>query len=40
MGKRFDEMLEIVSENLKGGEMLVSQGQVKLVNGDKVEVIK
>lgn len=40
MGKRFNEMLEIISENLKGGEMLVSQGQVKLVNGDKVEVIK
>jgi len=38
MGKRFDEMLEIISEKLKGGEMLVSQGQVKLVTGDKVEV--
>jgi len=40
LGKRFDEMLEIVSDDLKGGEMLVSQGQAKLVTGDKVDVVK
>jgi hypothetical protein len=40
IGKRFDDQLEIISENLKGGDMLVTEGQAKLINGDKIEIVK
>ncbi|HLP71656.1 MAG TPA: efflux RND transporter periplasmic adaptor subunit [Bacteroidales bacterium] len=40
LGKRFDDKLEIISENLKEGDMLVTEGQSRLINGDKLEVIK
>jgi RND family efflux transporter MFP subunit len=39
LGKRFDDQLEIISENLKEGDNLVIQGQAKLINGDKVEIV-
>jgi RND family efflux transporter MFP subunit len=39
IGKRFDDQLEIISDNLKAGDNLVIQGQSKLINGDKIEVI-
>jgi membrane fusion protein, multidrug efflux system len=38
IGKRFDDRLEIVSENLKEGDEIVSEGQSKLINGDKIEI--
>jgi membrane fusion protein, multidrug efflux system len=37
LGKRFDDKLEILSETLKTGDMLVSDGQAKLVQGDKIQ---
>jgi RND family efflux transporter MFP subunit len=40
LGKRFDDQLEILSSNIKEGDMLVTEGQARLVNGDKVELIK
>lgn len=40
LGKRFDDKLEIISDNLKEGDMLVTEGQARLINGDKLEVIK
>ena len=40
LGKRFDDQLEIISENIKEGDRLVSEGQSKLINGDKIEVAK
>jgi RND family efflux transporter MFP subunit len=40
LGKRFDDQLEIISEILKEGDMLVSEGQSRLINGDKVEIVK
>ena len=40
IGKRFDDQLEIISNNLKTGDMLVSEGQTRLINGDKVELVK
>jgi membrane fusion protein (multidrug efflux system) len=40
LGKRFDDQLEIISDNIKEGERLVSEGQAKLINGDKLEVTK
>jgi membrane fusion protein, multidrug efflux system len=39
IGKRFDDQLEIISDNLKEGDNLVTQGQAKLINGDKLEII-
>jgi RND family efflux transporter MFP subunit len=38
-GKRFDEMVEINSENLKEGDMLVTEGQARLINGDKINIV-
>jgi membrane fusion protein, multidrug efflux system len=39
VGKRFDDQLEIISEKLKAGDMLVTEGQAKLINGDKIEIV-
>jgi membrane fusion protein (multidrug efflux system) len=38
LGKRFDDQVEIISEAIREGDMLVSEGQAKLINGDKIEV--
>jgi membrane fusion protein (multidrug efflux system) len=38
LGKRFDDQLEIISDNIREGDRLVSEGQSKLINGDKIEV--
>lgn len=40
IGKRFDDQLEIISETLKEGDKLVTEGQSKLINGQKIDVIK
>jgi len=40
IGKRFDDNLEIISEELKEGENLITEGQARLLSGDKVEVVK
>lgn len=40
IGKRFDDQIEIISEVLKDGTNLVTEGQSKLLNDDKVEVSK
>ncbi|MCX6253799.1 MAG: efflux RND transporter periplasmic adaptor subunit [Bacteroidia bacterium] len=40
LGKRFDDQLEIISETLKEGDMLVNEGQSRLINGDKIEIVK
>jgi RND family efflux transporter MFP subunit len=40
LGKRFDDQLEIISDNIKEGDKLVSEGQAKLINGDRLEVTK
>ncbi|HEX2967788.1 MAG TPA: efflux RND transporter periplasmic adaptor subunit [Bacteroidales bacterium] len=40
IGKRFDDQVEIISETLKEGDLLVTEGQARLINGDKVEIIK
>lgn len=39
IGKRFDDQLEIISYNLKEGDNLVTQGQARLINGDKIEIV-
>jgi membrane fusion protein, multidrug efflux system len=40
LGKRFDDMVEVISDVLKEGASLVSEGQSKLINGDKIDVIQ
>ena len=40
IGKRFDDQLEIISANIKEGDMLVTEGQARLINGDKIEIVK
>jgi multidrug efflux pump subunit AcrA (membrane-fusion protein) len=40
IGKRFDDQLEIISANLKEGDKLITEGQARLINGDKIEIVK
>lgn len=40
IGKRFDDQLEIISETLKEGDKLITEGQSKLINGEKIEIVK
>jgi membrane fusion protein (multidrug efflux system) len=40
LGKRFDDKLEIISENLKKGDNLITEGQARLINGDKIDIVK
>ena len=40
VGKRFDDKIEIVSDQLKEGDLLVSEGQSRLLNGDSIELVK
>ncbi len=37
-GQRFDDMVEIVSSEIKVGDLLISDGQAKLINGDKIKI--
>ncbi|MDX9930149.1 MAG: efflux RND transporter periplasmic adaptor subunit [Bacteroidales bacterium] len=39
-GKRYDDMIEIISEKLAEGARIVTQGQSRLTSGDKVEVVR
>ena len=39
-GKRFDERIEIISEELAEGDMIIVEGQAKLDDGDKIKVVK
>ena len=38
LGQRFDDMLEIISSVINEGDKLVTEGQAKLINGDKIVV--
>lgn len=40
LGKRFDDQFEIISTGIKEGDRLVTEGQARLINGDKIEIIK
>lgn len=40
MGKRFDDKIEIISNDIKEGDELVVVGQAKLVNGVKLNISK
>ncbi len=38
IGKRFDDKLEIITDKIKEGDKLVTEGQARLITGDKLEV--
>jgi membrane fusion protein (multidrug efflux system) len=40
LGKRFDDQVEIISESIKEGDMLITEGQARLINGDNTELVK
>jgi membrane fusion protein (multidrug efflux system) len=40
LGKRFDDKIEILSDNIKEGDLLVNEGQAKLIDGDKLDLTK
>jgi membrane fusion protein (multidrug efflux system) len=40
LGKRFNDQLEIISDNLKIGDKLVSEGQSRLLNNDRIEIVQ
>jgi membrane fusion protein (multidrug efflux system) len=40
LGKRFDDQIEIISDNIKSGDKLVNEGQAKLINGDKIKTVE
>ena len=40
LGKRFDEFVEIISGDIKEGDMLVVDGQARLSNGSQIELVK
>jgi RND family efflux transporter MFP subunit len=39
-GKRFDDKVEVLSQELKEGDQLITEGQAKLIDGDRIETIK
>ncbi len=39
IGKRFDDRLEIISDNLREGDRLVTEGQARLITGDKISIV-
>jgi len=40
IGKRFDDYLEIISDNLRESEKLITEGQARLIPGDKIYIVK
>lgn len=40
IGKRFDDSLEIISENLQQGDLLINEGQARLSDGDSIIIVK
>lgn len=38
IGKRFDENFELLSESLKAGDNLITEGQSRLLSGDKIKI--
>jgi hypothetical protein len=39
IGNRFDDKLELISDEVKEGSNLIVSGQARLVNGDRVKVV-
>ncbi len=39
LGKRFDDQLEIISKGIKEGDHLITEGQARLISGDRIDVV-
>jgi len=39
IGTRFDDVVEIISEDLKEGDMLINEGQARLISGTRINVV-
>lgn len=39
IGKRFDDKIEVISDELREGSHVILKGQAKLIDGDEVEVV-
>jgi RND family efflux transporter MFP subunit len=39
IGKRFDNSLELLSDNLQEGDLLITEGQSRLLAGDRIEIV-
>jgi RND family efflux transporter MFP subunit len=39
IGKRFDDQLEIISDNLREGDRLVTEGQARLLTDDRINIV-
>ena len=40
LGQRFDQDIEIISDEIAEGDRIVTVGQAKLVDGSKLNVVK
>ena len=40
LGQRFDEDIEILSDEIQEGDKLVTTGQARIVDGSKLKVVK
>jgi len=40
IGKRFDDSLELISDVLKEGDQVITEGQARLITGDKINIVK
>jgi len=40
LGQRFDDKIEVISDEIKAGDHIVVEGQARLLDGSKVEVVK
>ena len=40
LGKRFDDKVEVISNELKAGDEIVINGQARLLDGVELEVVK
>jgi hypothetical protein len=40
MGDRFDDKVEVISNNLKPGDKIVINGQDRLLDGSEIQVVK
>ena len=38
IGQRFDDKIEVLSDEIKTGDKLINEGQAKLINGDIIEI--
>jgi multidrug efflux pump subunit AcrA (membrane-fusion protein) len=39
LGQRFDDRIEVVSDEIKEGDQIVVTGQARLVDGVKLEIV-